>query len=86
MRAAVLLVCCASVDAYASRAAVRMSSKDWRPTTVDPLGKAFGMPEQRERTYEYWLDLRTAENTFAQMVVVKLFYCLLYTSPSPRDS
>lgn len=76
---ALLLVCCSCVDAYASRvasrAAVRMeATKDRRPKTVDPLGEAFGRPEERERSYEYWLDLRTAENTFAQMVVVKLFY------------
>ena len=43
---------------------------DWRPETVDPLGKAMGEAfgvSQFERTQELWLDLRTSENTFAQM-------------------
>lgn len=48
----------------------------WRPETVDPLGKAFGVPKARERPFELWLDLRTAENTFAQMVVTMLFYAV----------
>ena len=30
----------------------------------------------RDSNYEYWLDLRDAENTFAQMVVLKLFYAV----------
>ena len=46
----------------------------WRPKTVDPLGQAMGMPAARERDFEIWLDLRTSEVTFAQMVVVRLFY------------
>jgi len=50
--------------------------EQWRPKTVDPLGNAFGMPSQKERTYTLWLDLRTAENTFAQMALVKLFYAV----------
>jgi len=43
---------------------------DWRPETVDPLGKAMGEAfgvSQFERKQELWLDLRTSENTFAQM-------------------
>merc|ERR1719310_1838858 len=56
-----------------TRCAVAMDSS-WRPETVDPLGKAFGVPAAMERKHHYWLDLRTAENTFAQMVVMKLFY------------
>lgn len=56
-------------------AASRMDA-GWRPKTVDPLGKAFGVPEGRARPYTLWLDLRTAEVTFAQMVVVKLFYAV----------
>lgn len=50
---------------------------DWRPENLDPLGKAMGQAfgvSQFERTHELWLDLRTSENTFAQMVVMKLFY------------
>ena len=49
----------------------------WRPETVDPLGKAFGddcVSFSARRQHEIWLDLRTAENTFAQMVITKLFY------------
>ena len=54
---------------------IRMAdSSGWRPKTVDPLGKAWGVPAQKQRDYALWLDLRTAENTFAQMVVIKLFY------------
>ena len=49
---------------------------DWRPTNVDPLGQAMGMPREIERPYSYWLDLRTSEITFAQMVVYKLFYAV----------
>jgi hypothetical protein len=44
---------------------------------VDPLGKAFGddcTSFATRRQHEVWLDLRTAENTFAQMVITKLFY------------
>lgn len=52
---------------------VRMDTS-WRPKTVDPLGKAFGAPARKERSHELWLDLRSAENTFAQMVVLQLFY------------
>ena len=48
----------------------------WRPKTVDPLGKAMGMPPQQERGYELWLDLRTAEVTFAQQALVQLFYAV----------
>ena len=48
----------------------------WRPETVDPLGQAFGVPAAKERPYEFWLDLRTSELTFAQMVVMKLFYAV----------
>ena len=55
------------------RAAVGMDLS-WRPKTVDPLGQAMGMPAARERDFELWLDLRTSEVTFAQMVVVRLFY------------
>ena len=33
-----------------------------------------GVPRAPARTWELWLDLRTSEVTFAQMVVVKLFY------------
>ncbi|EOD23147.1 hypothetical protein EMIHUDRAFT_456722 [Emiliania huxleyi CCMP1516] len=51
-----------------------MSSSSWRPETVDPMGKAMGVPRAPARTWELWLDLRTSEVTFAQMVVVKLFY------------
>ena len=43
---------------------------DWRPENLDPLGKAMGQAfgvSQFERTHELWLDLRTSENTFAQM-------------------
>jgi len=58
-----------------ARGHVRMDSS-WRPKTVDPLGKAFGTPAARARTYSLWLDLRGAENTFAQMVLVKLFYAV----------
>lgn len=50
---------------------------DWRPENLDPLGKAMGAAfgvSQFERKHELWLDLRTSENTFAQMVVMKLFY------------
>eukprot|EP00908_Phaeocystis_cordata_P011992 Transcript_22961.p1 GENE.Transcript_22961~~Transcript_22961.p1 ORF type:complete len:226 (-),score=20.99 Transcript_22961:205-882(-) len=53
-------------------------TSSWRPKTVDPLGKAFGAAgfgaRDVERSHELWLDLRTAETTFAQMVVMKLFY------------
>uniref|UniRef100_A0A7S0LEC8 Uncharacterized protein n=1 Tax=Coccolithus braarudii TaxID=221442 RepID=A0A7S0LEC8_9EUKA len=59
----------------ASRRAVFMDSS-WRPQTVDPLGKAFGVPAARAKSYPLWLDLRSAENTFAQMVVLKLFYAV----------
>ena len=48
----------------------------WRPDVVDPLGKVWGAPAKKSRPYGYWLDLRAAENTFAQMVVVKLFYAV----------
>ena len=48
----------------------------WRPETIDPLGQAMGVPEARERSYAIWLDLRESEITFAQMVVVKLFYAV----------
>ena len=48
----------------------------WRPKTVDPLGKAFGSPAAQERGYELWLDLRTAEITFAQQALVQLFYAV----------
>ena len=43
---------------------------DWRPENLDPLGKVMGQAfgvSQFERTHELWLDLRTSENTFAQM-------------------
>lgn len=53
---------------------VRMD--DWRPKNIDPLGQAMGMPPPIERPYSYWLDLRTSEVTFAQMVVYKLFYAV----------
>jgi hypothetical protein len=56
------------------RRAGEVAMSDWRPETVDPLGQAFGAPAKRERPYELWLDLRSAENTFAEMVVLKLFY------------
>ena len=38
--------------------------------------EAMGVPRAVERNYEFWLDLRDAENTFAQMVVLKLFYAV----------
>ena len=53
-----------------------MMADGWRPKTVDPLGQAMGVPRAVERNYEFWLDLRDAENTFAQMVVLKLFYAV----------
>lgn len=43
---------------------------DWRPDNLDPLGQVMGQAfgvNQFERTHELWLDLRTSENTFAQM-------------------
>ena len=43
---------------------------------MDPLGQAMGMPMQKERNYELWLDLRTAEVTFAQQALVQLFYAV----------
>ena len=52
-------------------------SSDWRPEVRDPLGKAFGEDNSKWaaiRKHELWLDLRSAENTFAQMVVTKLYY------------
>ena len=55
---------------------ISMMADGWRPKTVDPLGQAMGIPKALERNYEYWLDLRDAENTFAQMVVLKLFYAV----------
>jgi hypothetical protein len=48
----------------------------WRPKTVDPLGQAFGRPSEKKRPFSLWLDLRTSEITFAQMIVVKLFYAV----------
>ena len=41
----------------------------WRPKTVDPLGKAWGVPAKMERSYGLWLDLRTSEVTFAQQAL-----------------
>jgi len=35
-----------------------------------------GMPAARERAFELWLDLRTAEVTFAQQALVQLFYAV----------
>lgn len=58
-----------------ARAAVRMDSS-WRPKTVDPMSQVMGQPEAKARKYEYWLDLRTAEITFAQQVLVQLFYAV----------
>jgi len=55
---------------------ISMMADGWRPKTVDPLGQAMGVPRAVERNYEFWLDLRDAENTFAQMVVLKLFYAV----------
>ena len=43
---------------------------------MDPLGKAWGVPAAKQRKHSLWLDLRTSEITFAQMVVVKLFYAV----------
>ena len=71
-------------DALSLRPAVRvrqqprisMMADGWRPKTVDPLGQAMGVPRAVDRNYEFWLDLRDAENTFAQMVVLKLFYAV----------
>ena len=71
--AAALTVPSTSARVEARSSVVRMDS-NWRPKTVDPLGKAFGVKPPIERSYDVWLDLRTAENTFAQMVVMKLFY------------
>ena len=48
----------------------------WRPKTVDPLGKAWGVPAKIERSYSLWLDLRTSEVTFAQQALVQLFYAV----------
>lgn len=62
--------------AHASgRAAIAMDSS-WRPKTVDPLSQVWGVPAAKERSYEYWLDLRTSEVTFAQQALVKLFYAV----------
>lgn len=51
-------------------------ASSWRPETVDPLGQVWGAPAKQERKYSYWLDLRTSDITFAQMVVMKLFYAV----------
>jgi len=60
----------------AMRRSISTMDASWRPKTVDPLGKAFGMPSQQERGFELWLDLRTAEVTFAQQALVQLFYAV----------
>ena len=69
-----LLAAAPAIRSVARAPVVRMD--DWRPTNVDPLGQAMGMPREIERPYSYWLDLRTSEITFAQMVVYKLFYAV----------
>ena len=51
-------------------------AESWRPKTVDPLGQAWGVPAEQERSYSLWLDLRTAEVTFAQQALVQLFYAV----------
>ena len=61
--------------AHVVRAAVSMDT-NWRPKTVDPLGKAFGTPKKAERRHKLWLDLRSNEITFAQQVLVQLFYAV----------
>ena len=49
---------------------------NWRPKQVDPLGQAWGSPAEKKRPYQYWLDLRAAEVTFAQQALVQLFYAV----------
>eukprot|EP00316_Scyphosphaera_apsteinii_P012784 CAMPEP_0119325106 /NCGR_PEP_ID=MMETSP1333-20130426/64995_1 /TAXON_ID=418940 /ORGANISM="Scyphosphaera apsteinii, Strain RCC1455" /LENGTH=224 /DNA_ID=CAMNT_0007332993 /DNA_START=126 /DNA_END=800 /DNA_ORIENTATION=- len=66
---------CSHYYPTAMRSSARADSS-WRPETVDPLGRAWGIPERIEKSYSLWLDLRTSKNTFAQMVVVKLFYAV----------
>merc|ERR1712048_391281 len=36
----------------------------------------WGVPDKKKRTYLLWLDLRNAENKFAKMALVKLFYAV----------
>ena len=62
------------VVARGRRAADLRLDAQWRPKTVDPLGKAFGFGKDQERSYAIWLDLRTSEVTFAQQVLLQLFY------------
>ena len=54
----------------------------WRPKTVDPLGQVMGAPTAAERSYEYWLDLRTAEvsprtSTFFSRIVRNATYFIV---------
>ena len=52
---------------------IRMNA-EWRPKTVDPLGQAMGVPVGVEKPFSLWLDLRESEITFAQQVIIKLFF------------
>ena len=70
-RVLLLLVACVARAAWLSPP--RMDAS-WRPKTVDPLGQAFGMPQQRANSFSIWLDLRESEITFAQQVIIKLFF------------
>jgi len=65
-----------SFSSRTKRAIQPMMDSSWRPKTVDPLGAAWGTPSAKERSHEYWLDLRTAEVTFAQQALVQLFYAV----------
>lgn len=71
----VLAVAPAIVAALQRVTPLRMDA-NWRPKTVDPLGKALGMPAAKERKYVLWLDMREAEVTFAQQSLLQLFYAV----------
>ena len=76
MRAWLLLLLGAPLAPALQRVRPLRMDSNWRPKTVDPLGKAMGMPAAKENTYMLLLDMREAEVTFAQQAIYQLFYAV----------